>query len=126
MRIPLIGLAALVALGGCFGTRIEPTGGLPGERRAALATVLVENRTTEALAISFLYAAETGGSGGEIGVGTAPPGARTRMAPVPAAEPIVLIARGGRAEHRLPPRTLEVDEVWTWVVEERPYDGGAP
>lgn len=108
-----LALAALAA--GCFGSRAPRPADQPGERRAALARLIVDNRTAQPLAIAFLYAAENG-PGGEIGVGTAAPGRMTEMAPVPAAEPIILIARGPGIETRLPPRSLEIDEVWTWVI----------
>ena len=118
LRLRLALLVAFAMVAGACSRGAEPGGGgLAGERRAALATLLVENRTAAPLAIAFLYAAEPGGPGGEIGIGTAPAGARTVMAPVPAAEPIILIARGPGSEWRLPPRSLEIDERWTWVVE---------
>lgn len=112
--LPRVALAVLVA--GCFGGGGTTRGDLGGERRAALARLVVDNRTGAPLSIAFLYAADLGRLGGEVGVGTAPPGARTELAPVPADEPIVLIARGEGIERRLAPRTLEIDEVWTWVI----------
>jgi hypothetical protein len=40
------------------------------------------------------------------------------MAPVPAGEPLVLIARtADGAELALPPRTLAIDGSWTWLIE---------
>ena len=106
------------AAAGCLGEGARSRGDLPGERRAALARLVVDNRTTAPLAISFLYAAEAGGPGGEVGVGTAVAGTRTELAPVPAEEPIILIARGPGFERRLDPFTLEIDELWTWVIGE--------
>lgn len=116
----LVTALASVATAACLGQGAAARGDLPGERRAALARLVVENRTSSPLAIAFLYAAEPGGPGGEVGIGTAPPGARTELAPVPAEEPIILIARGEGFERRLEPRTLEIDELWTWVI----GDGG--
>lgn len=116
--LPPLALAAAAA--GCFGATEGEAGGPSGERRAALATLLVENRTDVPLRIAFLYAAEAGGPGGEIGIGTAAAGGTTELAPVPAAEPIILIARGPSFERRLRPRTLEIDERWTWVVTREP------
>ncbi|HUG39596.1 MAG TPA: hypothetical protein VMM12_03890 [Longimicrobiales bacterium] len=107
-------LAAATA--GCVPARSAARGGLPGERRAALATLVVENRTAVTLAIAFVYAAGAGGAGGEVGIGTAGAGERTELVPVPADEPIILIARGDGIERRLPPRTMEIDEIWTWVI----------
>lgn len=116
--LPMLALA--IGLAGsavaCFGSRSAGRGDLPGERRAALATLVVENRTRAPLAIAFLYAGDGRGVGGEIGIGTAAAGKRTELVPVPADEPIILIARGDGFERRLPPRTLEIDEVWTWVI----------
>ena len=112
--LPMAALAVLVA--GCFGGGGVTGGDLGGERRAALARLVVDNRTGASLSIAFLYAADPGRPGGEVGVGTAPAGARTELAPVPADEPIVLISRGEVIERRLAPLTLEIDEVWTWVI----------
>lgn len=112
----LVTALASVAAGACFGQGASARGELPGERRAALARLVVDNRTSAPLAIAFRYAGGAGGPGGEVGIGTAPPGARTELAPVPAEEPIVLIARGEGFERRLEPRTLEIDELWTWVI----------
>lgn len=114
-RMLLLIAAAAPGLG-CFGGGGPARGDVPRERRAALATLVIDNQTTLPLAISFRYATESGGPGGEVGVGTAAPGARTEMAPVPAEEPILLFARGPRFERRLEPTTLEIDEVRTWVI----------
>lgn len=120
----LLAGAAAGLVAACLGGGGAAAGDLRGERRAALARLVVDNRTGVPLAIAFLYAAAPGGPGGEVGVGTAPPDARTELAPVPADEPIVLIARGPGFELRLEPRTLEIDQVWTWIV--RPEDGARP
>ncbi|HUE76560.1 MAG TPA: hypothetical protein VMM83_01335 [Longimicrobiales bacterium] len=97
----------------CVGARERTRAQQTGERSAALARVVVDNRTELRLDISFRYAAE---DGGEVGVGTAPPRARMEMAPVPADEPIILTARSSGFERRLGPRSFEIDELWVWVV----------
>lgn len=82
--------------------------------QAALATVSVENRTASALAISFRDAAR---ARGVVSIGVVPPGETRRLAPVPAAEPIILTARnpdGGTLQ--LPARSFTLDEQWLWVV----------
>ena len=115
-----MGTAALVTAtlgaGGCA-ARAGSGDGAVGERRAALARLVVENRSGVTLAIAFVYAAEPAGRGGEVGIGSVPPGGRSELAPVPAEEPILLIARGDGIERRLEPRTLAIDQLWTWVID---------
>lgn len=103
----------LIASAACFGGPPTTGGGLSTERRAALATVNVENRTDLHLTIAFRYATEPGG---EVVIGAVPAGEVTEMAPVPAGEPITLLARGDGFEQRLAPRSLEIDQVWTWII----------
>lgn len=84
-------------------------------RGAALASVTVENRTTRRLAIAFRPAAS---AGAEVVVGRLGPERSMRMAPVPADEPLVLIARDETgAALTLDPRTFEVDGEWRWLIE---------
>lgn len=108
-----------LALAGCFGGGAGTRGGLSGERTAALARLVVDNRTELRLEIAFRYAVEPGG---EVGVGAVAPGSRVEVAPIPAAEPIILIARAGTFERRLDPRSFEVDELWVWVVRSEDAD----
>jgi hypothetical protein len=50
-------------------------------------------------------------------IGRAAGGARTRLAPVPAGEPIVLIARRQDGlELALAPRMFSLDAEWTWEI----------
>lgn len=109
------------ATAGCLGGREDPRGELAGERRAALARLVVDNLTDFELDISFRYTAEPGG---EVGVGSVPAAARMELAPVPADEPIILIARAEGFERRLPPRSFEIDELWVWAVRNEGSDGG--
>lgn len=112
------GLAvALVLLSGCG---ILPEPGPPalppedGVNRAALSTVLVHNRTPDTLAI--LYRG-TGPEDREIQIGRAIPNRTVPMAPVPAGEPILLLARRpDRAELVLPLRSYALDAEWLWDI----------
>ncbi|MFW6080255.1 MAG: hypothetical protein ACODAE_11585 [Gemmatimonadota bacterium] len=86
-----------------------------GARGAALAKVAVENRTDRRLAIAFRPAASRGT---EVVVGRVEPGATARLAPVPAEEPILLLASDPRgATLSLSPRTFDTDDEWLWVIE---------
>jgi hypothetical protein len=87
----------------------------PERARAALATLVVENRTAERLEILYRHA---GRGGAIVGVGHVAGGQTAEMAPVPAGESLVLIARtADGAELVLPPRTLAIDGSWTWLIE---------
>lgn len=100
-------------LTGCFGGGTR--GGVdPGSRsRAALAQLFVENRTGRTLDVAFRYSV---GPGGPVTVGSVPPRTTREMAPIPAYEPITLVATGADFRLELAPRTFDIDEVWTWVV----------
>src|SRR5207253_11484862 len=81
---------------------------------AALAYVVVENATTHQLAIAFRTAAAPSR---ETVIGRVAPGDRVRAAPVPAAEPIILVVRrADGAEFRLDARTLAIDAEWIWRI----------
>jgi hypothetical protein len=110
-------LLALLALGGCA-RAVDPGPADPAEeaagRRAALAAVTVDNRTPHRLAIAFRPAAS---AGGEVVIGRVEPGDSVRLAPVPAGEPLILLARTpDGATLSLPPRTFALDERWTWRI----------
>lgn len=86
-----------------------------GDRGAALAGVVVENRTGRRLAIAFRPAAAVGA---EVVIGRVEPGERARMAPLPAEEPIILLAVDARGDaFTLSPRTFDIDAEWLWVIE---------
>jgi hypothetical protein len=95
----------------------QPTSPPPADPRrsgAALASVVVDNATAHVLSVAFRPAA---GPGGEVVVGRVQPVSRAALAPIPAGEPIVLLARredGRRLELR--PRTFEIDAEWTWAI----------
>jgi len=76
--------------------------------------VTVENRTASTLTISFRDAARTRGV---VSIGTVAAGETRRLAPVPAAEPIILSARAADSGTlELPVRTFTLDEQWLWIV----------
>jgi hypothetical protein len=82
--------------------------------RAALATLVVDNRSLEPITVLYRH---TGRAVTEVAVGQVPPRSVAQMAPVPAGEPLVLLARTGAGlELVLPPRSFTIDGVWTWVV----------
>src|SRR5690606_38053488 len=87
------GLAVLLAVGlwlGCAGRGTGDGTSLPAPgRRAALTSITVENRTDGRLAVGFRSATPTGRP---IVIGAVDADSTALMAPVPAAEPIVLFA----------------------------------
>jgi hypothetical protein len=97
--------------------RSVPAAPQPLRARAALATLHVENATPHRL--SVLYRLAVGGDA-VVGVGQVPPASRVRLAPVPAGEPLVLIARtAAGAEFALPARSFDIDGEWTWRIPAR-------
>ncbi|HEX7090021.1 MAG TPA: hypothetical protein VF192_07780 [Longimicrobiales bacterium] len=115
-HLPIALLAAVLALAACAarGGTQTPAALRSHARPAALARVTVENRTSQALSIAFRPAAR---GGGEVVVGDVAPGAAGELAPIPAGEPIVLLARTqDGAELRLAPRSFELDATWHWVI----------
>ena len=82
--------------------------------RAALATVIVENGTTEQLTVAFRSATPPVL---EVVMGRVEAGARTKIAPVPAGEPIILIARRpDGSELILAARSFALDAEWIWEI----------
>jgi len=82
--------------------------------RAALATVVVENRTRQLLVIGYDYL-ESGG--GHVVIGRVAAETIDTMPPVPAREPIVLFARDeAGAILRDVPRAIDIDDTFTWVI----------
>jgi len=111
----IVALAAVLALAGCITGR-GGSGGEGGVRRAALAQIIVENRTGEPLHVAFLA---TAAPGREVVVGAVGAHSTATVAPVLAGEPIILMARtASGAEHRLVARSFEVGAEWTWVISE--------
>jgi len=105
---------ALVSVG-CF-TRSEPAPPTtpPEEFRAALTELTVANHTDRTLTIAFRTASATTP---ETIVGTVAAGTTARVAPIPAGEPISLVARepdGG--EFVLAPYSFQIGGAWTWEI----------
>jgi hypothetical protein len=117
MRVLQSALLCAIASGGCASTNtsapIDP-GREARRHRAALATIIVENRTSLALFIAFRPAI---GPGAEVVIGNVAAHATATIAPIPAGEPILLVARVSTGlQLELPPRSFAVDTTWTWVV----------
>jgi hypothetical protein len=94
--------------------RRAPAAADDGRSGAALAAITVRNDTGYPLVIAFRAASPPRG---EIAVGHVAPGAEAAVAPVPADEPIILIARTpDRAELVLPPRTFGIGAHWRWHI----------
>lgn len=114
-RLCAVGLLALSA--GCTGRgRTPPPPDPDPERaRAALATLHVDNQSALQLDISYHIA---GRSSARVVVGRVAAASRAEMAPVPAGEPLILVARtNAGSELTLPPRTFAIDSAWTWRIE---------
>jgi len=112
LALPLV----LMALAGCAARAPVTTDAArrSNARPAALARLTIENRTAHALTIAFRPAAS---GGAEVVIGEVAAGADVEVAPIPAGEPIVLLARTQRGGVlRLPPRSFELDGSWRWVI----------
>ena len=92
--------------------------------RAALAVLAVSNGTASPVTIAFRTAAPPRQ---EVVIGRVEAGARAKLAPVPAGEPIVLLARrADGAEFQLPARSFSVDEEWTWEIQQDAFEKMEP
>jgi hypothetical protein len=86
----------------------------PERARAALATLRVDNQTTQRVAVFYRHV----GRMGEVGIGHVGAGEAADMAPVPAGEPLILVARNNAGDElMLAPRTFAIDGAWTWSIE---------
>jgi hypothetical protein len=117
---------ALIAACSAPPERTPPQAPEPLRARAALATLHVENATPHRLSVLYRFAVR---GDAEVEVGHVPPLARSELAPVPAGEPLVLIARtAAGAEFALPARSFDIDGEWTWRIPARarfvPRSGG--
>lgn len=113
-----VGVLVVLMVAACGGSAPRARNPVPApelERSgAALARVVVTNGTSHELTIAFRPATAPGG---EVVVGRVDAGGQVALAPVPAGEPIILIAR--TPEHRefeLSPRTFPVDANWAWHI----------
>ncbi len=112
--MPLLAGAALAACAHRPPSAPMPASSEAVRHRAALATLLVRNDTDRRLRIGYRLAAAPGGL---VVVGRVPARDSAHMAPVPAGEPLLLRAIDPDAHVlTLPPRTFDVDEVWTWEI----------
>ncbi len=111
----LLGLGA--ALTGCFVFSRNPAPTVPEDEarhRAALTNLIVLNRTTSSLTILFRAATPPLQ---EVTLGTVRPGFRQAVAPIPAGEPIILIARtADGAEFTVEARSYPLDADFTWDI----------
>jgi hypothetical protein len=112
-------LIAVLVLAGC-----APRGGpeLPtpassaeaARHRAALASVVVVNETSQPLLIAFRTATPPLQ---EVGIGRVAASNRASMAPIPAGEPIVLVARReDGAEFQMQAQSFSLDAEFVWVI----------
>lgn len=114
-RACMAGLFALFT--GCSGRGVPPSTSDPDpdRARAALATLHVDNQSPHQLDVSYHIA---GRSAARVVIGRVAADSRAEMAPVPAGEPLILVARtNGGTELTLPPRTFAIDSAWTWRID---------
>lgn len=110
-------LLVLAAAAACASSGPGAAPEIPAEaarHSAALATIVVSNATSTPLTIAFRSAAPPAKA---VIIGRVDPGESQRMAPVPADEPIIMIAR--RADGTalaLAPRIFQLDTEWTWEI----------
>lgn len=105
----------VVLAGACAGLpepdAVDAAASGPG---AALAQLLVDNQTTLELAIGYRRVTPPRT---EIIVGRIGPETQGGTAPIPAGEPIVLVARNpAGAEYSIPIRSFPEGAHWTWVI----------
>lgn len=82
--------------------------------RAALTNLVVDNRTTFRLTIAYRTPTPPVQ---EVVLGPSDPGMRRSVAPIPAGEPLVLVARrDDGAELALAPRSYPIDSEWIWEI----------
>src|SRR5688572_4051842 len=115
MKICVLALALLVsACASRAPSAVPDTPADAARHNAALALIAVSNNTTMPLTIAFRNASHPVQ---EVVIGRVPAGRRARMAPVPAGEPIALVARrADGAEFALRPRLFTLDVEWTWEI----------
>jgi hypothetical protein len=106
---------AILLLSACAGRPDPPPAEPePARARAALATVHVDNRSPQRVAVFYRIAAR---GDAEVGIGQVAAQGFATLAPVPAGEPLRLIARvASGAELSLPARAFEINGEWTWVI----------
>jgi hypothetical protein len=108
-------IAVILVASGCAGPTSSAIPAAPSEstrHRAALASVVVANETNLPLTIAFRTATPPLQ---EVVIGRVSASARARMAPIPAGEPIILVARredGAEFHKQVQSFSLDVEFVW--------------
>ena len=101
----------------CVPRRVAEAPDAPAEasrHSAALATITVSNATTSTLTIVVRSAVPPVR---DITIGRVNAGEHARMAPLPAGEPVILIARRPNGDElRLDVKTFAIDAEWTWQI----------
>jgi hypothetical protein len=115
MKLAVLALALLVnACAARTSNNVPDTPADAARHNAALALIAVANNTTTSLTIAFRNATPPVQ---EVVIGRVGAGQRAPMAPVPAGEPIALVARrADGAEFTLRPRLFTLDVEWTWEI----------
>jgi hypothetical protein len=106
----------LSSAAGCASAPVTPAAREPepARARAALSALSVDNRTAERVIILYRL---TTRPDAEVVVGQVPPQSFREIAPVPAGEPLILVARtSSGAEVALDARAFAIDGEWTWVI----------
>jgi hypothetical protein len=114
-RIGLLGIGLLLAGCSLLGRRGSPD--VPQDEarhRAALTTLTVNNQTAQKLTIGFRSATPPAQ---EVVLGTVNPGQSEKVAPVPAGEPIILLARRADGKELLRvAQSYPIDGEFTWDI----------
>ena len=114
-RIGVLGVSLLTASCGLIGRGGSPD--VPQDEarhRAALTTLTVNNQTTQKLTIGFRSATPPAQ---EVVLGTVNAGSSDRVAPVPAGEPIILLARRADGKELLRvAQSYPIDGEFTWDI----------
>ena len=117
--IPTRMLIAVLLLSACGRTDnnaipATPTPSEAARHRAALAGVVVVNETNVALTVGFRTATPPLQ---EVVIGRVDAGSRARMAPIPAGEPIILVARReDGAEFLMKAQSFQLDAEFVWDI----------
>ena len=107
--IAVVGLAACSLRGGAPDAPSDTA-----RHRAALASVTVDNQTMLALTIALRTATPPVQ---EVVIGRVAAGGSARMAPIPAGEPVILVARrNDGAEYQTPARSFALDAEFVWEI----------
>jgi hypothetical protein len=106
----------ILCAGGCGARNVPPEAPAAeaGRHRAALASISVANETSLLLEIAFRTAVPPLQ---EIVIGRVAPGSKVALAPVPAGEPIIMIARrDDGAEYQSKIQSFPLDGTVVWSI----------